>query len=151
MRAMMRVCAVAATVAVAAVGLMAVGESGGEQVASPTYTKDVAPILFKNCTTCHRPGEIGPMSLLTYADVRPYATSIKEEVEAGHMPPWHADAPEGTFRNERHLSAAEKATLLRWVDAGAPRGDAKDMPPGPVYTDGWTVGEQYVVFTLPED
>ncbi len=151
MRAAMRACAVAVAVTLAAVGLMAVGDAGEGQAAAPTYTKDVAPILFENCTTCHRPGEIGPMSLLTYADVRPYATSIKEEVEAGHMPPWHADAPEGTFRNERQLSAADKATILRWVDAGAPRGDEKDMPPAPVYTDGWTVGEPDVVFTMQED
>src|SRR5262249_55629299 len=72
--------------------------------AGPTYTKDVAPILFKNCTGCHRPGEIAPMSLLTYNDVRPRAKDIRDEVTEGHMPPWHADAPEGTFLNERRLS-----------------------------------------------
>jgi hypothetical protein len=150
MRVMMGACAVAVTTAVTVVGLMAVGEPGALQSAAPTYTKDVAPILFGNCTTCHRPGEIGPMSLLTYADVRPYASSIKEEVEAGHMPPWHADAPAGTFVNERRLSDADKATLIRWIDAGAPRGDEKDMPRPPTYADGWTIGQPDVVFTMAE-
>ena len=65
--------------------------------AVPTFTRDVAPILYKNCTTCHRPGEIAPMSLLTYEDARPYAKAIREEVGEGHMPPWHADAPSCTF------------------------------------------------------
>ena len=58
--------------------------------AVPTFTKDVAPILYKNCTTCHRPGEIAPMSLLTYEDARPYAKAIRDEIGEGHMPPWHA-------------------------------------------------------------
>ncbi|HUF48196.1 MAG TPA: hypothetical protein VMM93_10295, partial [Vicinamibacterales bacterium] len=130
--------------------LVTTGAVPAGQSAAPTFTKDVAPILFRNCTSCHRPGEIGPMSLLTYADVRPYASSIKEEIQAGHMPPWHADAPAGTFLNDRRLSDAEKDTLLRWVDAGAPRGDDRDMPPAPTYTDGWTIGAPDVVFSLPE-
>jgi mono/diheme cytochrome c family protein len=130
-------------------GAWLAGDVRGEQMPAPTYAKDVAPILFKNCTGCHRPGEIGPMSLLTYADVRPYASSIREEVEAGHMPPWHAEAPAGTFRNDRRLSDADRATLARWVDAGAPRGDDKDMPPRPTYTEGWTIGEPDAVFELP--
>jgi hypothetical protein len=130
--------------------LVTTGAMPAGQAATPTYTKDVAPILFSNCTGCHRPGEIGPMSLLTYADVRPYATSIKEEVQAGHMPPWHAEAPAGTFLNDRRLSDTDKATLVRWVDAGAPRGDDRDMPTPPVYTDGWTIGSPDVEFPLPE-
>src|SRR4026207_1070076 len=79
---------------------------------TPTFSKDVAPILYKNCTTCHRPGEIAPMSLLTYDDARPYARGIRDEVGEGHMPPWHADAPHGTFENERSLSDEERKTLL---------------------------------------
>jgi hypothetical protein len=145
-----RVVVIAAVMGFGTAGSWLTAGVSGEQAQPPTYTKDVAPILFKNCTGCHRPGEIGPMSLLTYADVRPYASSIKEEVEAGHMPPWHANAPAGTFVNDRRLSDAEKATLLRWVDAGAPRGDGKDLPPPPIYTDGWTIGEPDVVFELPE-
>jgi len=147
-----RVAVLAALTGVWVAGGWLAAEVRGDQApaSTPTYTKDVAPILFKNCTGCHRPGEIGPMSLLTYADVRPYASSIKEEVEAGHMPPWHANAPAGMFLNDRRLTDGEKATLLRWVDAGAPRGDERDMPPQPRYTDGWTIGEPDVVFELPE-
>src|SRR5262245_60479930 len=76
------------------------------QSQTPTFSKDVAPILYKNCVSCHRPGEIAPMPLLTYAQVRPWARAIRERVELGAMPPWHAEAPTGTFVNERRLTAA---------------------------------------------
>src|SRR5262245_5090298 len=95
---------------------------------TPTFSKDVAPILYENCVVCHRPGEIAPMSLLTYEQARPYARSIRARVELGTMPPWHADAPEGTFSNERRLTAKEKETLVAWASNGAPQGDPKDMP-----------------------
>ena len=115
----------------------------------PTFTKDVAPILFKNCTSCHRPGEIAPMSLLTYEDARPYARAIFEEVRDGHMPPWHAEAPEGTFSNERRLSAAEKDILSRWANGGAPKGTTP-MPPVPTYADGWQLGTPDKTFEMTE-
>ena len=137
------------------VGALSLGGFGlsAEQTApsNPTYTKDVAPILFRNCTSCHRPGEIAPMSLLTYDDVRPHAKDIRDEVGEGHMPPWHAAAPKGTFLNERGLTAEEKNVLLRWVAAGAPKGDSKDMPPTPVYPDGWAMGKPDVVFEMQEE
>jgi hypothetical protein len=117
----------------------------------PTYTKDIAPILFKNCTSCHRPGEIGPMSLLTYDDVRPRAKDIRDKVDEGAMPPWHADSAPGTFLNERGLSQEEKSTIFRWVANGAPKGDPKDMPPAPQYPNGWSIGTPDVVFEMPED
>src|SRR4249920_1609031 len=102
--------------------------------AGPTYSRDVAPILYKNCTTCHRPGEIGPMSLLTYKDARPWAKSIVARVEAGTMPPWHADPSVGEFENDRRLTSDEKETIGKWVAAGAPEGDPKDLPAQPHYT-----------------
>src|SRR6187200_54834 len=120
--------------ALVTIGGLAMSSVAGAQAATgepPTFTKDVAPILFRNCTSCHRPGEIAPMSLLTYDDVRPHAKDIRDEVGEGHMPPWHAEAPKGTFLNERGLSPEEKSTLLRWVATGAAKGDAKDMPPAP--------------------
>ena len=120
-------------------------------VANPTYTKDIAPILFKNCTGCHRPGEIAPMSLLTYDDVRPHAKAIRDEVSEGHMPPWHAEAPAGTFLNERSLTDAERKTLLQWVAAGAPEGNRNDLPATPTYPDGWSIGTPDVVFEMPEE
>ena len=117
----------------------------------PTFARDVAPILYKNCTSCHRPGEIAPMSLLTYEDARPYAQSIRDEVGEGHMPPWHADAPAGTFENERRLSEADRNTLFDWIDGGAPKGDPKDLPPQPHYADGWMIGKPDAVFEMQED
>ncbi|HSC29516.1 MAG TPA: hypothetical protein VLD67_19725 [Vicinamibacterales bacterium] len=117
----------------------------------PTFTRDVAPILFKNCTGCHRPGEIAPMSLLTYEDARPYAKAIRDEIRDGNMPPWHAEAPHGTFLNERRISDTEKDILVRWATNGAPRGDPSDLPPAPSYPDGWTIGTPDVVFEMAED
>jgi len=117
----------------------------------PTFTKDVAPILYKNCTSCHRPGEIAPMSLLTYEDARPRAKAIRDEISAGTMPPWHADAKVGHFLNERRLSDADRNTLLRRAAGGARYRDPKDQPPIPKYTDGWTIGEPDLVLTLPQE
>jgi hypothetical protein len=114
----------------------------------PTYTRDVAPILFKNCVGCHRPGEIGPMPLLTYDDAKAYRSEIRDEVSEGHMPPWHANAPEGTFLNERRLTAADKDTIVRWADAGAPKGDAADMPPPPTFPEGWQLGTPDLVLEM---
>jgi hypothetical protein len=116
----------------------------------PTFSKDVAPILYKNCTTCHRPGEIAPMSLLTYDDARPHAKAIRDEINEGHMPPWHANAPRGTFANERLLTDAERDTLLKWASNGAPKGDPADLPPVPKYTDGWSLGTPDAVFEMIE-
>jgi hypothetical protein len=134
-----------------AVSLSASSAAPGESAPTPTFTKDVAPILYKNCTTCHRPGEIAPMSLLTYEDARPYAKAIRDEVGEGHMPPWHADAPAGTFENERRLTDAEKKTLLAWVAGGAPKGNPKDLPPAPKYPEGWTIGKPDIVLEMQED
>ena len=81
--------------------------------AEVTFYKDVLPILQKHCQECHRPGEVGPMPLLTYKDVRPWATAIKEAVRLGNMPPWFADPSVGHFRNDRSLSQNEVHTLSR--------------------------------------
>lgn len=115
---------------------------------TPTFTKDVAPILDKNCVSCHREGEIAPMSLLTYEQARPWAKSIRERVARGQMPPWHADAPKGMFSNDRRLSEAEKSTLIAWADAGAPQGNPKDLPQAPKFTEGWEIGKPDVVLTM---
>jgi hypothetical protein len=119
--------------------------------AQPTFNRDVAPIFYKNCTSCHRPGEIAPMSLLTYRAARPYARSIAAQVMKGTMPPWHADPAHGEFSNDRRLTAEEKDTILTWVNAGAPEGSAADLPAQPVYPDGWTIGKPDVVLSMTED
>jgi hypothetical protein len=118
---------------------------------APTFSKDVAPIIFKNCAGCHRPGEIAPMSLLTYEDARPWAKAIRDEVSERNMPPWHTDAPAGTFHNERLLSDADRATLVAWANGGAPRGDPALMPPTPAFPEGWAAGKPDVVLEMQED
>jgi hypothetical protein len=131
---------------------LAASSSGpAARTAVPTFARDVAPILYRNCTTCHRPGEIAPMSLFTYEDARPYAKAIRDEISEGHMPPWHADAPAGTFENERRLTDADRKTLLDWATGGAPKGSLKDLPPQPEYPDGWSIGKPDLVLEMPED
>jgi hypothetical protein len=95
-----------------------------------TFTKDIAPILQQKCESCHRDGSIAPMSLTSYEETRPWAASIKDEVSARRMPPWHIDKSVGIreFENDRSLSDQQIRTIVRWVDAGAPRGDTADMP-----------------------
>jgi hypothetical protein len=97
---------------------------------TPTFTKDVAPIFQEKCEACHRPDSIAPMSLVTYEEARPWARSIKNRVAARQMPPWHIDKTVGIqeFQNDRSLSDEQIDTIVRWVDAGAPRGDLQDMP-----------------------
>ncbi len=124
--------------------------AGEPTSAPPTFTKDVAPILYKNCVSCHRTGEIAPMALLTYQEARPWAKSIREKVTEGLMPPWHATQPKGTFLNDRRLSDLDKDTLVHWVDAGAPQGDPKDLPPQPEFAEGWQIGTPDVVLTMPK-
>src|SRR5437588_1797943 len=136
------------TIAATAV-VYALVASGAE--AGPTFSKDVAPILYNNCTNCHRTGEIGPMSLLTYADARPWARSIATRVSNGTMPPWHADPAHGEYLNDRRLSASDKETILQWVSDGAPEGDPKELPPQPKYAEGWMIGQPDVVLAMQED
>jgi hypothetical protein len=103
-----------------------------------TFTKDVAPILQAKCQECHQPNSIAPMSLITYQDARPWVRSIKERVETHQMPPWHIDRSVGVqkFKNDMSLTDEQVDTIVRWVDAGAPQGDPKDLPPAkPLVTD----------------
>jgi hypothetical protein len=115
--------------------------------ATPTFSKDVAPIFRAQCEACHRPGYIAPMSLQTYAEVRPWARSIKNRVETRQMPPWHIDKAVGIqdFQNDRSLTRVEIDTIVRWVDAGAPRGNPADMPPPAVFADDdvWNFADQF--------
>jgi hypothetical protein len=106
--------------------------------ATPTFAKDVAPILNANCVICHRTGDIAPMALLSYEQVRPWSAAIKQAVLLRSMPPWFADPHYEKFRNDRRLSEKQIATIVAWVNAGSPKGDPKDMPPPPKFTEGWT-------------
>ena len=107
-----------------------------------TFTKDVAPIVRDKCEACHRPSSIAPMSLQTFEDARPWARSIRTRVAARQMPPWHIDKTVGIqhFENDRSLTDEQIDTIVRWVDAGAPQGDPKDMPPPRVWPDENTWG-----------
>ena len=114
--------------------------------AGPTFTRDILPILQKNCQSCHRPGQIAPMSLLTYNEARPWARSIKTKVESRQMPPWFADPKHGQFANDRSLSPGDVEAIVKWVDAGAPQGDAADAPPPVAWpADGWQIKPDIVV------
>ena len=90
---------------------------------TPTYNEEIAAILLDNCASCHRPNQIAPMSLLSYKDVRPWARAIKSKIESREMPPWFADPRFGEFSNDTSLSDRQIATIVAWVDGGAPEGD----------------------------
>jgi hypothetical protein len=134
-----------------AVAVQGSGQSPSPAAGGPTFSKDVAPILYRSCTSCHRPGEIAPMSLLTYRDARPWARSIQDKVAKGAMPPWHADPAHGEFANDRRLSDDDRNTILAWVTAGAPEGNPADLPAAPKYAEGWMVGQPDVVLSMQED
>lgn len=119
--------------------------------ATPTFTKDVAPIIQKNCQMCHRPGEVAPMSFLNYKEVRPWARAIKEQVVKRQMPPWFADPQHHEFSNDPRLSQKDIDTLVAWVESGAKEGDAKDLPPNPKYATGWQIGQPDVVLPMTVD
>jgi hypothetical protein len=122
-----------------------------DQPSGPTFTKDVAPILYKHCTSCHRPGDIGPMSLLNYADVVPWSRSIQRRVVERSMPPWFADPRYGKFQNERRLTQSEIDTIVNWVSSGGRQGNPADLPPPPQYVEGWTIGTPDAVFEMPQE
>ena len=124
---------------------------GRQQAATVTFTKDVAPLLYKHCAECHRPGEIAPMSLMSYQEVRPWAKALKERVVERSMPPWSADPNVGHWANDPRLSQQEIDTIVAWVNAGAPKGEDKDLPPAPKFATGWTIGQPDVVFEMKEE
>ena len=118
---------------------------------SPTYHKDVEPILQKNCQECHRPGQVAPFSLLDYTQARKRAQDIAAVTEERTMPPWHASTTEGgPFRGARVLTDPELKTLAAWADAGCPEGDAKDAPPPREWSSDWTLGPPDLVLKMSE-
>jgi len=130
---------------------IATSASSSTNLKNITFNKHVAPILFKNCASCHRPGDLAPMSLLSYKDARPWARSIKEKVATHQMPPWHADPHYGEFANDRRLSRNEIDTIVAWVDQGAKEGEPRDLPPAPPLNEGWHIGKPDAVLTMPEE
>ena len=126
------------------------GFSTPSSAAAPTFSKDVAPIMFAKCAECHRPGSIAPMSLMTYDDARPWARAVKQKVVAREMPPWGADPHVGTFANDPSLSDAQVATITAWADAGAPEGNRADLPTPPTFVEGWAMGKPDLIFQFVE-
>ncbi len=109
-------------------GVILFAVSAGAQTApanAPTFSKDIAPIFQAKCQECHQPNSIAPMSLVTFAEARPWARSIRQRVSTRQMPPWHIDQSIGvqSFKNDMSLSQKQIDTILAWVDAGAPKGD----------------------------
>ncbi len=141
----------------AAAPATAAGQTAGDEV---TFTRDVAPIFQRACQTCHRPGAIAPMSLITYEDSRPWARSIRDRVVTRRMPPWFIDKTVGVqeFKDDRSLSNEEITTIAAWVDGGARRGDPADMPPPltlPATLSRWTLEDEMgrepdLVVPIPE-
>jgi len=135
--------------AIALGGLVAspLSAAAAEPTATPTFTKDVAPIFQAKCEACHRPDSIAPMSLQSYEQTRPYARAIKDRVMTHQMPPWNIDKTVGIqkFKNDRSLSDQELDTIVRWVDAGSPMGNAKDMPPAVKWPNeqGWNFAAMF--------
>lgn len=114
-----------------------------------TFTRDVAPILYRHCAACHHEKDIAPMSLVTYKETRPWAAAIRQAVVRRAMPPWHADPKVGHFTNDARLSDADIATIDAWVKQGALEGDLQDLPPAPTFQSGWHIQPDAVV-AIPE-
>jgi hypothetical protein len=117
-----------------------------------TFSKDIAPIVYSKCVTCHRPGEMAPMSLVQYKEVRPWAKSIREKVVSREMPPWYADPNHGQWANDMSLTPAQIEAIRLWVDTGAKEGDPRQLPAAPKFTDSdWKFGKPDVVLSMTEE
>jgi thiol-disulfide isomerase/thioredoxin len=115
-----------------------------------TYAKDIAPIVQKHCVACHRPGEIGPFTLTSHADVVNWSATIREVVEEQRMPPWHAQADAGEFLNDRRLPDRDKKLLFDWIDNGMPAGDTANLPEPPKFVEGWEIPKPDLVLEMPK-
>ena len=124
------------------------GLASAEAAGTPTFAKDIAPILYENCVACHRPNHLAPMSLITYADARPWARAVKTKVLAREMPPWGADSSVRAYKNDASLTQTEIDTIAAWVDGGAPEGNAADLPEVPQFAEGWSIGEPDLIFSM---
>ena len=130
--------------------LVSMGAAGMLAAPAPIeFHKDIEPLLQAHCQTCHRPGEIGPMPLLTYEDARPWAKAIRQAVLTGKMPPWFADNKVQHYSNDTSLTTAEIDKIKNWVDAGAPEGDSKLAPPPRTFVEGWNIGQADMVVEMP--
>lgn len=116
---------------------------------TPTFTETIAPLVYRNCTTCHRPGQAAPFSLITYDDVKKRGSLIAAVTQSRYMPPWHAAHGYGDFSDERRLSDEEIATIAAWVKQGMPEGDPKKLPAAPQFPEGWYLGKPDLILEMP--
>jgi hypothetical protein len=137
----------ASAAALAGTAALAAPPSTTNDTAPVTWAEHVAPILYQNCVTCHRPGQTAPMSLLTYEEARPWAKAIGRVTGERTMPPWFANPEHGKFVEDPTLTDADRETVTRWVRAGAPAGDLSKTPEPPMFTSGWKYGEPDAIFT----
>jgi hypothetical protein len=116
---------------------------------APTFNKDIAPILYRNCAGCHHTGEVAPFPLLSYQDAAKRAKLLVAVTASHYMPPWKPEPGYGHFQNERRLTDEQIALIAKWAANGAPEGDPADKPDPPVFTEGWRAGTPDKIFTLP--
>jgi len=139
----------------AAIAAFAVMPAAANAQAQVTFTKDVAPIFQEHCQTCHHVGTVAPMSLVTYSEARPWAKAIQQRVASREMPPWFIDRNVGVqhFNNDESLTDEQIATIVKWVDGGAPQGNPADMPPPRKFADdqSWQIGKPDLIISLPKD
>src|SRR6185369_12452109 len=128
----------------------AVGADPAPATQAPTFNRDIAPIVFKHCVSCHRPGEVAPFSLLNYADVSKRARQIAQVTSSRFMPPWKSVEGHGQFVGERRLSQDQIDLIRRWVTQGAAEGESRDLPPAPRFNDSWTLGQPDIVIQMDE-
>jgi hypothetical protein len=124
--------------------------ASAQEKPAPTFNKDVAPILFGQCTTCHRPGEAAPFALLTYEDAKKRGKLIAHVTQSKQMPPWKAAAGDVAFRDDRRLKEEQIAVLQRWVATGMAEGDKKDLPAAPTFASEWALGKPDLVVKMPK-
>ncbi len=131
------------------------GDNATNEARPITFSKDIAPILQRSCQSCHHAGTSAPMPLVNYNEARPWAKAIREAVVTRNMPPWHLDKTVGIrhYKNDRSLSDSEIATIVKWVDSGAPQGDPADMPPPLTFTsdNAWYIGKPDLLVTTDQD
>ena len=133
--------------------LAAAGSLAGSEVAKHsglTFTEHIAPIVFNNCASCHRPGEAAPFALMSYADVKKRGLLIAAVTQSRYMPPWHATPGYGDFIDVHRLTDQQIAQIKHWVDAGMPEGDPAKLPVLPKFTDGWQLGKPDMILTMTE-
>jgi hypothetical protein len=140
----------ALTAASLTVGLSGQTSPARESPGSITFSEHVAPLIFRNCTSCHRQGESAPFALTSYAEVRPRGRQIAAVTKSRQMPPWKAEAGDFAYRGDRRLRDDDIQLIQRWVDAGMPEGDPAKLAPMPPFTQGWPLGEPDLVVRMPE-